>query len=65
MFMKDLLLDISLHTFLIGWLLLFASALMSQIVPNKFKERSFVATTGIITAVVGALIAVVVYFIYY
>jgi len=63
--MKSFLLDISLGIFLIGWILLLASALMVRWIPEKHTEREAVATVGILAAGAGAILAMAVYFVYH
>jgi len=63
--MKDSLLDLSLGVFILGWLLLLASALMVRWVPEKHVEREAVATIGILAAGAGAILAMAVYFVYH
>jgi hypothetical protein len=61
--MKNSLLDLSLGVFILGWLLLLASALMVRWIPEKHTERETVATIGILAAGAGAILAMAVYFV--
>jgi len=63
--MKSTLLDISLGIFLLGWILLLASALMVRWIPEKHIEREAVSTIGILAAGAGAILALTVYFVYH